>query len=103
MARTDAWKDTEREVARRLGGHRLGATGKATEDVATEAFAVEGKFRKTIPEWIKDAMSQAVGAARDGRTPICVLHEKGKRHDGDYVLLRLRDFEDLYGRVEVPE
>ena len=40
-------------------------------------------------------MDQAVAAARDGRIPAVVLHEHGKHHSNDLVLLRLGDLEEL--------
>ena len=91
------WKAVEREIARRLGGHRLGCTGQATADVITNSLAVEVKTRKTLPHWLLDAIGQAVGAASDGRLPIVVLHEKGQRHDNDLVVMRLADFEAWFG------
>ena len=91
------WKDTERAIARRLGGHRVGNTGRGTPDVVSSSLAAEVKTRKALPRWVLDAVAQAVRNAPDGRLPVVVLHEKHKRHDGDLVLLRLADFERLAG------
>ncbi|GAP05176.1 hypothetical protein ATHL_00006 [Anaerolinea thermolimosa] len=76
------WKHTERAIAKRLNGRRLGATGGATPDVITDRLAVEVKQRKALPEWLKDALAQAV-------------HGAGKHHADDLVLLRLQDLERL--------
>lgn len=92
-------KTTERSVARRLGGKRNGATGLATADVETAVFAIETKSRKTLPDWLTAAMAQAVRNAPDGKTSLLVLHELGRRHDGDLVIMRMGDFEDWFGRV----
>lgn len=90
------WKATERAIAKRLGGERVGPSGKSTADVITDALAIEVKTRKTLPHWLLDAMAQATAAAAaDGRLPVVVLHQKGQRHDGDLVVLRLTDFEEL--------
>jgi hypothetical protein len=100
---TSTWKETERTVAKRLGGTRVGPSGTSTADVVNDHLAVECKHRKSLPVLITAAMAQAVGAARDGQTPIVVLHEKGKRHDNDIVCMRLKDYQDLYGSVGVLE
>ena len=89
------WKQTERAIAKRLGGERVGPSGKSTADVLTPTLAVEVKTRKALPRWLLDAMAQATAAAGDGRLPILVLHQVGQRHDGDLVVLRLADFEAL--------
>jgi len=88
------WKAVERAIAKRLGGERVGPSGKSTADVITPTLAVEVKMRRRLPAWLTDAMAQAA-AASDGRLPILVLHQKGQRHDGDLVILRLSDFETL--------
>lgn len=56
------WKQTERAIARRLNGKRLGATGTATVDVMTDRLAVEVKHRRELPGWLKDALAQGVAA-----------------------------------------
>jgi len=83
----------ERAIAKRLGGQRAGQFGG--EDVAHAVYSIECKERATLPTWLKDALAQAVGHAPAGKTPVVVLHELGGRHDGDMVVLRLRDFENL--------
>ena len=95
------WKAVEREIARRLGGRRVGCTGQATADVETPWLAAEIKTRKLLPRWLLDAIEQAVGAADDGRLPIVVLHQKGHRHDNDIVVLRLGDFEAWFGEINL--
>jgi hypothetical protein len=90
------WKAVERAVARRLGGRRVPVTGRGgAPDVEHERFAVEVKHRKELPAWLKEAMAQAEAAARDGKVPVVVLHERGQRHADDLVVLRLGDLEEL--------
>jgi len=86
-----SWKAVEREIARRLGGARLPRTGYPTPDVLAGAFAVEGKARRTLPGWFRDAMRQAVANAGD-RIPVVVWHESGNRYVNDIVCLRFADF-----------
>ncbi len=94
-----AWKAHERECGRRLGGTRVGPSGTSTADVVNPYLAVECKERKTLPDWLKDAISQAVKAARGEQVPIVCLHEMGRHHDNDIVLIRLKDFEDHMGAI----
>lgn len=101
--RASTWKATERSVAAKLGGRRLGPTGRATEDVATEKLAVECKHKKSLPAWLHSAMAQAEAAAKDGRLPLVVLHQCGMHHNLDFVVLRLRDWVAWYGEVEATE
>ncbi len=103
MPRTDQWKSTEKTIARRLGGRRIGITGLKTEDVSTDWLCCEVKHRKTLPAWLKAALQQAISAAKDGRLPIAILHEAGRRHDNDIVCLRFADFVNWFGDIEVPE
>ena len=92
------WKQTERAVARRLNGKRLGATGRTGADVVTGWLSVEVKHRRRLPAWLKDAQRQAQSGAGE-RLPIVVLHEAGQRHSDDLVVLRLADFQDWFGEV----
>lgn len=94
------WKATERAIAQRLGGQRLGAVGIAGPDVVTDSLAIEVKQRKRLPAWLSGAMEQAVGAASGERIPVVVLHETGQRHDSDFVILRLADFQARLGGLE---
>jgi len=93
------WKQVERAVAKRLGGQRTGATGGATPDVATGWASVEVKTRQELPAWLLDAVRQAVRNAHPNTLALVILHQVGERHDNDLVVLRLRDFEDWYGKL----
>lgn len=88
----------ERAVAKRLDGERVGHLGG--EDVSTSAFSVECKERASLPIWLTDAMAQAVRHCPEGKLPMVVLHALGARHDNDLVVIRLRDFEDWFGRAD---
>jgi len=92
------WKQTERAIAKRLNGQRIGASGRTGADVVNDWLAVEVKHRKRLPEWLKAALEQARNGA-DERLPIVVLHEAGQRHANDLVLLRLADFQDWFGEI----
>lgn len=91
------WKQTERAIATRLGGSRVGNRGEATPDVATSWCSVEVKTRQNLPAWLQAAMRQAVGNAWPETLPVVVLHETGQRHDNDLVVLTLADFQQWFG------
>jgi len=100
-----AWKRTERAVARKLGGQRTSKAGPGTNapDVETESWSIEVKHRDQLPLWLTDALAQAARNASDGKLPLVVLHEAGRRHADDLVLLRLGDFEQWFGDVPTPK
>jgi len=81
------WKRTERRIARRLGGRRLGSLGRSAPDVIAGGLSVEVKHRRRLPAWLKQALSQAERGAPSGSLPLVVLHEAGSRDD--VALLRL--------------
>jgi hypothetical protein len=93
------WKAVERSVARRLGGVRTGPTGCTGPDVVTDWCSVEVKTRRRLPTWLKEAVHQASAGAGGDRLPLVVLHQAGQRHDGDLVIMRLRDLERLLGNA----
>ena len=79
------------------------ALGLQTPDVETNAYSVEVKSRKRLPAWLEDAVCQAEANASDGKLAIVVLHQVGRRHDNDLVVVRLKDFEDFFGDVEASD
>ena len=94
------WKRVERAVAKRLNATRQGVTGRRGPDVLSGWLSVEVKHRKRLPAWLKDALTQAQCGAGD-RLALVVLHECGRRHADDLVVLRLADFEDWFGSVRL--
>jgi len=104
MMADKTWKANERAVAAILGGHRVPITGRQrgdAPDVAHDWLSVECKHRKILPAWIADALDQAAAASDGGkRLPVAVLHEAGKRHGSDLVVLSLGDFREWFGGAE---
>jgi len=98
MKNRRTWKRHESEVAALMGGKRQPCTGGHHADVLTPCFAVECKARTRLPEWLKDAMAQAVRSATEGRTPLVVLTEvqQGRRAER-FVLIRMADWLDWHG------
>lgn len=93
------WKTTERVIANRLGGRRVGVRGIAAPDVMTSWASVEVKVRKHLPAWLKSAVQQAEANALPDTLPLVVLHELSQQHNEDLVIMRLRDFERLLNRT----
>ena len=89
------YKQTERRVARVLGGRRTGHTGKA--DVTAGWLVAECKHRKKLPAWLKDAIAQAKRNAGVSQLGVVVLHEHGQRGDRDIVCLSLADWLEWFG------
>lgn len=87
------WKKHERDVAKNMGTKRIGPTGVDTNDVEHEDWAIECKYRKTIPKLIKEGLSQADKS--DDKTPILFIRERGKKKD--VVCMWARDFYDWFG------
>ena len=90
--------ELERNVAKALGGDRVGHYGGT--DVVTEHWAVECKSRQTVPKWLTDAVAQAARHAGDGQTPLAVVHQLGARHDDDLVVMRRADFIEWFGAIQ---
>ena len=97
----ETWKATERALAVYLGGQRVPVSGRArgtAPDIAHPRLSLEVKHRKSLPAWLHEAMAQAVACAGPGQIPVAILHEHGRRHDGDLCMLRLADLAALVER-----
>jgi len=96
-----SWKRVEREVGKLFASERTGPLGEEWPDVISASFAIEVKHRARLPNWLKDAVDQAV---RNGRMraphnlPIVILHEKGKEYGKSLVVVPSVDlFIDYFG------
>lgn len=92
-----AWKACERRVAKYINGTRVPVSGRTRgdkPDIDHNFLAVEVKYRKEIPEWLKDAMRQAEAAAMPRQLPCVILVEKGQDTGEALICFRLRDARD---------
>jgi len=89
-------KLAKRAIAKRLKAKRVGILSKS--DVEHPLFSCEVKSRlKFVGEkWFL----QAVRNCEQGKIPAVIVHVTGHHHKNNYVILRLKDFEDLLGRVK---
>lgn len=87
-------KATERALAKRLRGRRTGVLGG--EDISHPLLSIEVKSRaKFIGERFMTQAKRHSG----GKIPAVIVHITGRPHGQDLVMLELRDFEDLFGKV----
>lgn len=95
-----AWKACERRVAKFIGGKRVPVTGRArgdAPDIEHPWLSVEVKYRQKVPDWIKDAMSQArASKKRQHDLPVVILCEKGEETGKAFLITPLSDFRDRY-------
>lgn len=95
-----AWKATERKIASILGGRRVPITGRQrgdVPDVAHDWLAIEIKHKQKLPDWVKDALDQAIASNPTGsKLPVAILHESGERFDQAMVVIKLGDFVDWF-------
>ncbi len=87
-------KDTERALARRLGGRRTGVLGG--EDINHSLLSIEAKSRQ---RFIGESFMAQAKRHSNGKIPAVIVHVHHKPHDQDLVILELRDFEGLFGKV----
>lgn len=80
-------KAVEKAIAKKLNGIRIGLLGH--EDIIHDRFSIEVKSRKSFVgcNWYDQALRYS-----RGKIPLVVVHVTNKRHDNDFVLIRLKDF-----------
>lgn len=91
------WKGLEHHVAEAIKGKRTSAPYRNAPDVTNNWLVVECKARQELPQWIVEAVNNAKRHSHDGQLGIAVLHEKGKHHKNDLVVLTFGDFQSWFG------
>lgn len=97
------WKNTERKVAKILGGERVPVSGRQrgfSADVKHDRLSIEVKDREKLPAWLYDAMEQAEMSAHDGQIPTVILHEKGQKYEDCLTLVRLSSIIEMINKTE---
>lgn len=82
-------KATERAIAKRMGGKRVGVMGG--EDVSHPVYSIEVKSRVSFAG--EKFIEQAERNCENGKTPIAIVHIHGKRFSEAIVMMRMREFE----------
>ena len=86
-------KNTERNVAKIIGGKRIGILGK--DDVQAGPFSIEVKDRQK--SLAHSFMAQACRNCSPVLTPLVVIHKKNSSNHDDLVCIRMKDWIDFYG------
>tara|TARA_Y100001938_G_scaffold150653_1_gene242663 strand:+ start:2835 stop:3206 length:372 start_codon:yes stop_codon:yes gene_type:complete len=110
MAKSNTWKQSERDAAETIGGTRIPVTGRHSGDVPDiehNFFAIEHKYgKRVISATIKKALSQARKASRNkyggcfctDKMPIVTIEQAagpGKKNER-LVMLDIDDFVSLW-------
>lgn len=96
-------KRTEKEIAKRMGGTRVGILGKS--DVELDSF-IEGHplYSVEVKSRIKAAcvswMNQARKNCPKEKVPIVRLHIKGKQYKDDIIMLNVEDFTTWFDKFK---
>lgn len=91
------WKAVERQVARYFNGRRNPVHGSGpSADVSTPILSIEVKEREDYPQWLEDAVIEAVSHCEPNKMPVVVLHKKGRNLDNDWLIVRLKDYKDWH-------
>lgn len=95
------WKAAERRIARLFGGQRTGPTGRDDNDITHPLLAVEVKYRRSLPKWALECLQQArSGRSAAGKTPVTVMLGRGMRVGDGLLVVRVADFEELFGELQ---
>ena len=71
--------------------------GLSIPDVEHPLLSIECKYRKKISGFLKDGLKQAERYNPE-KIPVLILKEKHMR--GELVIIRLKDFQDLFGEIK---
>lgn len=96
------WKARERRAAARLGGMRLPVSGRGKDepDAETPLLCIQSKHGRSRPSYLREWLAGICRvAAERQKVGIVIWSTMRERDDEALVILRLRDFEDLHGKV----
>lgn len=88
-------KRTEAAIAKRMDGKRVGLYGG--QDIEHDTWSIEVKNRQKCV--VESFMNQAIRNCDLFKMPMVIIHIHGQRHDKDLVVIRLRDWEEMYGSL----
>lgn len=71
------------------------------QDIEHSVFSVETKHRKKFVG--NTFMNQAVKNCPAGKVPLVIVHELRQLFDNSLVMIRLKDWEEWYGKFERKE
>ena len=95
-----AWKSFERRVAKYIGhAERIPVSGRQrgyAADISHYWLGIECKYRKQLPEWLKDAMRQARASCNQHQMPIVIIGEKGDHVGNAWAMVPMSEFRDRW-------
>jgi hypothetical protein len=82
-----------------LGTSRLPNSGRGQPDMVAGPLAIEHKSRKSLPQWLVEAVRQAERNAGPDQCPLVVLSQAGGRGRKieRYVVMTLDSFTERFG------
>lgn len=97
MTPDKAWKRLERDTAKQIGGKR---TWWLSADTKGPRMSIECKYRKELPQYLKDWVAQAEANAEVGEFAAVRLREKHKRKT--YLICDWDTFLEWFGNFSFP-
>lgn len=87
-------KATEKAIAKKINGVRIGIMGG--EDVFCNNFSIECKSvaRCIIEKWFE----QCEKNNKRKVVPCVIVHITNKSHDNDFVILRMKDAQNIFAK-----
>lgn len=81
-------KECEKAIAKMFNGKRVGILGN--EDVQHPKYSIEVKSRVKFvgKKWMEQCERNNI----DNKIPLVVVHEMNKKHDNDFVIMKISDF-----------
>lgn len=92
------FKRNERELRKRWQGERAVHLGEEGADGYNGWLRWELKCRKYLPQWIVNAWIQASIGRKSNELSVVVLKQKYWSWSDAFVIIKLDDFEDWFGR-----
>lgn len=93
------WKRHEKQTAKILGGKRVSRGNDFSQslpDIEHPLLSIECKYRAKISGFLKNGIKQAQGYYPD-KIPVLIIKERHMR--GELAVLKLSDFEILFGNI----
>jgi hypothetical protein len=82
-------------IAQKLGGKSVGTI--EGQDVEHPLYSIECKKRKAFIG--QKFMEQCVRNCPRGKIPLVIVHVTNQRHEDDFVMMRLADFEERFKNI----
>jgi len=92
-------KAVQKKVVESFGGVNIGTLGG--EDGWHPIWSIEVKaYKKFVGTKF---MEQCVKNCKPGKTPLLVVHTTGQRHEEDLVIMKRKDWDYWFGKIEAPK